>query len=139
MIINRYKSYQLYKFEKYYKKQNIIILCILLYLSYKFQLLNIEYFSLLKQLYKAEIEKLIYIYIIYISKENFFSAFYTVFYIIIIVSNTQAEFQTVEFVLYNSNYIILQLDIRLYISILLLILSIIWKSKTLNNILKLQS
>ena len=109
----------------------------LLHLFYKLQLLNIEYFNSLKYIYRAEIEKLIYIYIIYISKEDFLSAFITAFCIIITKSNIQSGFCATELVLYNPEYIILQLDIRLCMPMLAPTLSTIWKPKTPRNIFEL--
>jgi len=139
LIVNRHKSYQSYKFEKYYKEQNIITLCIPSHSSYKLQPLDIEYFSPLKRLYRAEIEKLMHTYITHISKEDFFSAFYTAFCTTMTASNAQAEFQAAELVLYNPDYIISQFDIRLCTLTPSLTLSIIWEPKTPSNALELQS
>jgi len=87
LIINRYKSHHLYEFEKYYKDWNIILFCISVHSFYKLQLFDVKCFSSLKCIYGTEIEKLIYIYIIYISKEDFFSTFVITFCTAITESN----------------------------------------------------
>ena len=80
---------------------------------------------------------MIYIYIIYILKEDFLSVFIIAFYIIIIKSNIQLGFCTIELILYNLEYIISQFDIRLYMPISVSTLLTIWKPKTLYNIFEL--
>ena len=82
---------------------------------------------------------MIYIYIIYISKEDFLSVFITVFCIAITELNIRLGFYTIELILYDSEYIISQLDIRLCMPTPALTLSTIWKPKILHNIFKLQS
>ena len=123
----------------YCKDWNIIILCIPVYLSYNLQLLNVSCFRLLKYLYRTEIEKLIYIYITYISKEDFFPAFYIAFCTTMIESNIRAGFRATGLVLYNPDYIIFKLDIQLCTPMPTLTLPMIWEPKTLHNILKTQS
>jgi hypothetical protein len=51
LILDRYKSYILIEFQEYYKSYNIITLGLFLYSFYLFQLLDIRYFSILKQKY----------------------------------------------------------------------------------------
>ncbi len=106
LILDSYKSYYLTDFKLFCKKNNIITLCILVYLSYKLQLLDIDCFCILKKLYSSEIKKLIYIYIIYISKEDFFPAFQTVFCIAITESNIKKGFRESGLVLFDPEYII---------------------------------
>jgi hypothetical protein len=78
----------------------------LVHSSHKLQPLDIRCFSLLKQLYRTEIEKLIHTYITHISKEDFFPAFYKAFCTIITESNARVGFQATGLVLYDPNYII---------------------------------
>ena len=71
------------------------------YLFYFFQPLDINYFNLIKKMYDIKIEYLVRIYIIYITKENFFSIFKKVFNAIIIELNIKENFREVDFVLIN--------------------------------------
>ena len=87
LVLDRYKSYYLAKFKNYYRENNIITLYIPLYLSYLLQPLDIRCFSILKRSYSREIEKLIYNYIYYITKPDFFLAFYIVFQVIFYPKN----------------------------------------------------
>jgi hypothetical protein len=65
---------------------------------------------------------LIHAYIIYVSKEDFFSAFVIAFRIIITESNVRSGFRATGLVLYDLDYMISQLDIRLRTPILALTL-----------------
>jgi hypothetical protein len=64
------------------------------------------FWSLKAYIYRTKIEKLIYAYIIYVSKEDFFSAFVIVFRTIITESNVRSGFRTTELVLYDLDYMI---------------------------------
>jgi len=93
-------------------------------------------------LYNSEIEKLIYIYIIYIFKEDFLSVFQTVFCIAITESNIKKGFWRSGLVLFDPEYIISQLDIQLSNPILLSTLYnllLFWELQTLSNIIEIQS
>ena len=107
LVLNGYKSYYSTDFELFYKDNNIITLYILAYSSYRLQLLNIGCFRALKKSYGAEIKKLMRLYITYVSKDDFFSVFYTAFYIIVIESNIRGGFRGARLVLYDPEYIIL--------------------------------
>ena len=76
------------------------------YSSYKLQPLNIGCFRALKRLYSTKIEKLIRVYITYVSKEDFFLAFYNAFRTAIIELNIRGGFRGSGLVPYNPNYII---------------------------------
>jgi hypothetical protein len=65
------------------------------------------------------------VYITYISKEDFFPAFYKAFCTIMTESNARAGFQATGLILYDPNYMISQLDIRLRTLTLSLTLPII--------------
>ena len=67
---------------------------------------NIGCFRALKRLYSTEIEKLIRVYITYISKEDFFLAFYNAFRIAIIELNISGGFRGLSLIPYNLDYII---------------------------------
>ena len=76
------------------------------YSSYKLQPLDISCFRALKRLYSTKIEKLIRAYITYVSKEDFFLAFYNAFRTAIIELNIRGGFRGLGLVLYNLDYII---------------------------------
>ena len=76
------------------------------YSSYKLQPLNIGCFRALKRLYSTKIEKLIHAYITYISKKDFFLAFYNAFRIAIIELNIRGGFRGLGLIPYNPDYII---------------------------------
>ena len=111
LILDSYKSYYSTNFELQYKENNIITLYIPPYFSHRLQPLNVGCFYALKRLYNTEIEKLIHAYITYISKEDFFLAFYNAFCMAIIESNIRGGFQGSGLIPYNPDYIISQLNI----------------------------
>ena len=76
------------------------------YSSYKLQPLNVGCFHALKRSYNTKIEKLIRVYITYVSKEDFFLAFYNAFRTAIIESNIRGGFRGSGLVPYDLNYII---------------------------------
>ena len=115
---------------------NIFTLYIPAYFSYRLQLLNIGCFRALKRLYGAEIKKLMRVDITYILKEDFLPAFYTIYYIIFTELNICRGFRKAGLVLYNPEYIILQLKVRIQSLSRLLIaenLPLSQELKTLNN------
>ena len=76
------------------------------YSSYKLQPLNVGCFRALKRLYGTKIEKLIRTYITYVSKEDFFPAFYNAFRTAIIELNIRGGFRGSGLIPYNPDYII---------------------------------
>ncbi len=80
-MLDGYNSHHSYEFEYYYKKNNIVIFCISLYLFYLFQLFDVGYFNILKRLYGKEVENFIRFYINYIIKLDFFVYFYIAFFV----------------------------------------------------------
>ena len=92
LIINSYKSYQLQDFKDYYKEYKILTLYMPVYLSYILQLLDIGYFSPLKQKYMHRILGLACSSILYINKITFLLAFYDMFNVLIIELNVRGSF-----------------------------------------------
>jgi hypothetical protein len=82
---------------------------------------------------------LIHAYITHVSKEDFFSTFVIAFRTIITESNVRSGFRATGLVLYDLDYMISQLDVRLRTPILALTLPTIWEPKTPQNTLELQS
>ncbi len=58
-MLDNYSSHHSYEFEYYYKKNNIVTFYIFFHLFYLFQLFDIGYFNILKQLYNKKIENFI--------------------------------------------------------------------------------
>ncbi len=75
LVLDGHKSYESIEFQDYYKSYNIITLRLPPYSSYLTQLLNVGYFSILKQIYGREIEGFIKAHIYYITKVEFLTAF----------------------------------------------------------------
>jgi hypothetical protein len=62
-------------------------------LSYLTQPLDVRCFSVLKRIYRHQIELFIKVYINYITKVEFFLAFYVVYNQLITIENTKAGFR----------------------------------------------
>jgi hypothetical protein len=86
-----------------------------LYSSHLTQLLDIGCFGILKQIYKRQIETFIKAYINYITKVEFFLAFYIVYKQSITLENTQSGFRGASLMPLNPDVVLLRLDIRLRI------------------------
>jgi hypothetical protein len=113
LILNSYKSYHSIKFKEYCKKNKIIMLYMPAYACYLLQPLNMGCFRPLKKAYSQEIEHLIRCSITYISKTEFFPAFYTTYRAAIIESNIKGGFRGARLAPFNSENIILKLNIQL--------------------------
>ena len=79
LVLDGHKSYVNAEFNEYYKENNIITLCLPLYLSYLTQPLDISLFIALKVAYGAMISSLVKMHITYITKDDFFPAFKAIF------------------------------------------------------------
>ena len=90
LLLDGHESYVSAAFDNYYKSHNIIILCLLPHLSHLIQLLDVDYFSVLKQEYSRQIEDFMKVHINHITKVKFFIAFRTVYLKSIIVQNTKS-------------------------------------------------
>jgi hypothetical protein len=93
----------------------------LLHLSHLLQLLDIGCFSVLKRLYRQQIEGLIQNRVNYIDKQDFLEVYYTAYIETINQSNIYSSFTTTEVVLYNPEKILAKLNIQLQIPTLLLV------------------
>ena len=70
-------------------------------------LLNITYFSPLKQIYSYIIKNLMQYYITYIAKKDFFPTFYKAYTKVIMLKNIRAKFKAIKLILFNLNIVIL--------------------------------
>ena len=91
-MLDGYKSYKSVEFEDYCKANNIIILCLSLYLSYIIQLLDVGVFSSLKKIYSSKINIYSWVYINHITKIKFFQAFCNVYKKAMIKDNITGSF-----------------------------------------------
>ena len=82
------------------------------------QPLDVKCFKLFKVLYNKKIEQMICMQIMYITKDNFFSAFKHVFYVILNPKNIQASFRAIGLISYNPKKMINGLDFKLCIPML---------------------
>jgi hypothetical protein len=79
LILDGYNSHHSTDFEIYCKENNIITLCMPPYSSYILQPADVRYFSLLKMAYSKQIKEIIRAGITYITKEDFFPAFFAAY------------------------------------------------------------
>jgi hypothetical protein len=114
LVLDKYKSYILANFQRYYKKNKIIILYIPVYSSHLLQLLDVGYFGPLKRLYSKEIKNLMRVYISYITKVEFFAAFKNVFIASFNKANVRGGFRGTGLILFDSETVISKLDIAPY-------------------------
>jgi hypothetical protein len=138
LIIDGYKSHNLLKFQEIYKENDIITLCMLLYLLYLLQPLDIGCFSLLKKAYRSQIGSLIRSYINHITKLEFLPAFKAAFKQSITKDNIYAGFQGAGLVPYDPDAVLLKLNIKLYTPPLLALLEALWEFKILSNACELE-
>ena len=92
LILNGYKSYNLFKFLDLYKEKGIITLYILAHALHLLQPLNMGYFSLLKKAYSNKVGCLIRNYIYHINKPSFLPAFKAAFKRAFIKNNIYLSF-----------------------------------------------
>jgi DDE superfamily endonuclease len=113
LVLDRHESYESAAFQDYCKTNNIITLCLPLYLSYLTQLLDVGCFSVLKQMYGRQIKTFIKAYINHITKVKFFLAFHTVYKQSITPENAIAGFCRAGLVPFNPDTVLLKLDVKL--------------------------
>ena len=136
LIINSYKSYQLYNFKNYYKEYKILTLYIPIYLSYILQLLDIGYFLPLKQKYSHIILGLARNSILYINKITFLLVFLNMFNVLIIENNIKGSFQGAGLVLFNLEVVLLNLNAQIHTLTPPITSNLPQQSKTPSNTLK---
>lgn len=113
LVLDGYKSHESIEFQNYCKSYNIIVLRLPPHSFHLTQLLDIGYFSILKQIYGREIEGFIKAYIYYITKVEFLTAFKTTYLRSITVQNTQAGFRGTGLIPFDPQAIISKFNIKL--------------------------
>jgi hypothetical protein len=112
-VLDRHKSYESAEFQEYYIANNIIALRLPAYSSDLTQPLNVRCFSVLKRIYRRQIETFIKACINHITKVEFFLAFHAAYNQSIITQNAKAGFRGAGLVPFNPQVVISKLDVKL--------------------------
>ena len=113
LVLDRHESHESAAFQEYCKANNIITLCLPPHLSHLTQPLDIGCFSVLKRIYRRQIETFIKAHINHITKVEFFIAFYAAYNQSITTQNAKAGFRGAGLVPFDPQVIISKLDIKL--------------------------
>ncbi len=97
----QYKSHLSVQFEQFYKEKYIITFYFLIYSSHFIQLLDVDCFNILKQLYNRSFKNFIKVYINHIIKTEFFIAFKAVYFNIMTPENIKVGFRGTNLIPYN--------------------------------------
>ena len=97
--MNNHNSHCFIEFNDYCKEMDIIVLCILFHSFYILQLFDVKCFGFLKTAYGKEIEKIIRMHLMHITKDNFFPVFKQAFFASMNEENVQARFQMIGLML----------------------------------------
>ncbi|KAF5724953.1 Fot5 transposase [Fusarium mundagurra] len=113
LILDGHESHHSTDFEIYCEENNIITLCMPPHSSHLLQPLDVGCFGPLKKAYGREIDHLIRRSITYISKTEFFPAFYNAFQAAITKENIKGGFRGAGLVPFDPEYVISKLDVQL--------------------------
>ncbi|KAJ0129784.1 Early endosome antigen 1 [Fusarium oxysporum f. sp. albedinis] len=113
LILDGHESHHSADFERYCKENKIITLCMPAHASHLLQPLDVGCFAVLKKAYGREIEHLIRCSITYISKTEFFPAFYAAFQATFTESNIRGGFRGAGLAPFNPENVISKLDVQL--------------------------
>jgi len=106
VVLDSYKNHLSVQFEQFYKEKYIIIFYLSIHFLYLIQLLDVDCFNILKQLYGRGFKDFIKIYINYIIKTEFFIVFKTIYFNIITLENIKVGFRDVGLMLYDPQVVI---------------------------------
>jgi hypothetical protein len=98
---------------RYCEENKIVTLCMPAHASYLLQPLDFSCFRPLKKAYRREIEHLIRCSITYITKTEFFPAFYAAYQATITESNIKAGFRGAGLTPLDPENVILKMDVQL--------------------------
>ncbi|KFZ25260.1 hypothetical protein V502_00261 [Pseudogymnoascus sp. VKM F-4520 (FW-2644)] len=113
LILDGHESHHSTDFELYCKDNKIITLCMPAHSSHILQPLDVGCFSPLKTAYSRQIENMMRMHITYITKVDFFPAFFTAFQAAITEENIKGGFRGTGLVPFNPESVILKLNIKL--------------------------
>ncbi|KFZ11870.1 hypothetical protein V502_07352 [Pseudogymnoascus sp. VKM F-4520 (FW-2644)] len=110
LVLDGHESHHSSNFEDYCQENNIITLCMPLHSSHFLQPLDVGCFSPLKASYSKQIEKMMRMQIMHITKDDFLAAFLEAFNASMTTKNIQAGFKATGLVLYDPESVISRLD-----------------------------
>jgi hypothetical protein len=113
LILDGHESHHSAEFMRYCEEKKIITLCMPAHASHLLQPLDVGCFGPLKKAYGREIERLIKCSITYITKIEFFPAFYAAHRATITKSNIQGGFRGAGLAPFNPENVISKLNIQL--------------------------
>jgi hypothetical protein len=113
LVLDGHESHESAVFQKYYKANNIITLCLPTHSSHLTQLLDIGCFSILKRIYGRQIETFIKAHINHITKVEFFLAFYAAYNQSNTTQNAKAGFRGAGLVPFDPQVVLSKLDVKL--------------------------
>ncbi len=101
IILNGHKSHLSAEFQMFCKNHSIITLYLPAHSSHLTQPLDIDCFNILKRIYNKELELYIRVEIDYITKVEFFIAFYTAYNNAIILANVLKRFRDTNLMFFD--------------------------------------
>ena len=113
LILNGYSSYVTLEFDLFCKEHSIITLCMPLHLSHLLQPLDVGCFSVLKRLYRRQIETLMQNGVNYIDKQDFLEAYYTARTETMNQANIHSSFAATGVVPYDPERVLSKLNTQL--------------------------
>ena len=113
LVLDGHESHESAAFQEYCKDNNIITLCLPPHSSHLTQPLDVGCFSVLKRMYRRQIETFIKAHINHITKVEFFLAFYAAYNQSITTQNAKAGFRGAGLVPFDPQVIISKLDVKL--------------------------
>jgi hypothetical protein len=113
LVLDRHESHISVDFKNFCKEHNIILICLPPHSSHLTQPLDVGFFGPLKKAYGKEIRKFIQTHVNYITKVEFFLAFYTAYNATITKENVAGGFRGAGFILFNPQAVISKLDVKL--------------------------
>jgi hypothetical protein len=113
LVLDGHESYHSSEFEEYCKENNIITLCMPPHSSHLLQPHDVGCFGPLKKAYGRQIENMMRAHILYITKDDFFPAFYAAFKETMTESNVQGGFRGSGLLPLDPEKVISTLDLKL--------------------------
>jgi DDE superfamily endonuclease len=110
LILDGHGSHVTLEFDLFCKEYSIIILCMPPHSSHLLQPLNVGCFSVLKRLYRRQIEGLMRNGVNYIDKQDFLEAYHTTHIETMNQSNIHSSFAAIGVVPYNPERVLAKLN-----------------------------
>jgi hypothetical protein len=113
LILNSHGSYGTPKFDLFAKEHQIVIICMLSHLLYLLQPLDVNCFTVLKQLYGQQIQELMCTNINHIDKSDFLKAYYYTRKAIMSLANITSSFAATGVVPYDPDRVLAMLNVQI--------------------------